>query len=72
MKVEISNSGIFSRQVSLEHIAALPGHFCLRFESTLGSAKDPQGVQRNFEAILGQEDVSSLRDLLSEMLADSI
>ena len=69
MKTEISNSGVFSRQVSLEPIAALPGHFCLQFESKLGSAKDPQAVQRNFEAILGREDVLALRDLLSSVLS---
>lgn len=68
MKVEVSISGVFSRQVSLVPIAALPGHFCLQFESTLGSAKDPLAVQRNFEAILGREDVRTLRDLLSEVI----
>lgn len=68
MKTEISNSGVFSRQVSLEPIAALPEHFCLQFESKLGSAKDPQAVQRNFEAILVRDDVLALRGLLDTML----
>ncbi len=68
MKTEISNSGVFSRQVSLEPIAALPEHFCLQNESKLGSAKDPQAVQRNFEAILVREVVLALRYLVSSVM----
>jgi hypothetical protein len=68
MKTDISNSGVFSRQVSLEPIAALPVHFCFQFESKLGSAKDPQAVQRNFEAILGRDDVLALRELLDTIV----
>jgi len=68
MKTQLCVSGVFSRQVSLEPIVAIPGQFCLEFQSSLETAKDPQAVQRNFQAILGRDDVLALRDLLSAML----
>ncbi len=68
MKTQLCVSGTFSRQATLEPIAALPGKFCLKFESVLDGAKDPQAVQRNFQAILGRDDVLALRDLLNTVL----
>ena len=64
MKVEISKGGVFSRHVCLEPIASLPGNYCLKFESRLTSARDPQTAQRNFEAILSRGDILALQDLL--------
>ncbi len=72
MKTQLCVSGAFSRQVSLEPIVALPGHFCLQFESTLGTAKDPKAVKRNFEVILCHSDVLALKDLLSLVSAGEI
>ncbi len=67
MKTQISNSGVFSRQVSLEPVAALPGQFSLQFASVLGNAKDPKAEQRNFQAILDLDDVLALRDLFGSV-----
>jgi len=69
MKTQLCVSGVFSRQVSLEPIVALPGHFCLQFESLLASAGDPKSVQRSFEASLERGDVEKLRDVLNAALA---
>ena len=69
MKIQISQNDVFCRQVSIEPIEALQGQFCLQFDSLLRSAKDPQALQRNFEAILDRDDVLALRDLLSSVLS---
>jgi len=72
MKTEISNCGVFSRQVSLEPIAAVPGHFHLQSKSTIGSAKDPLATQHNFDAILAQEATLKLRNVLNVVLAEKV
>lgn len=68
MQIEISKSGTFCRQVSLEQVATLPGHYCLQFKSTLASAADPNAIQRSFEAILYPPDLLALRDLLASTI----
>jgi hypothetical protein len=68
MKINISNSGVFQRIVDIEPVDSLPAQFCLRFQSVLTSAKDSLAQQRNFEAILGRDDVMALRDLIDAAL----
>lgn len=69
MKTQLSQVGAFSRHASLKPIDALPDQFCLQLTSVLGTAKDPQAVNRNFEAFLSREDMLALRDLLNDVLA---
>ena len=68
MKLQMSSNGVFSRQVSLEPIEAMKGQYSLQFDSSLSSAKDPQAVNRNFQAILQREDLVALRNMLDAVL----
>ena len=68
MKIQISQNDVFCRQVSIEPIEALQGQFCLQFDSLLRSAKDPQALKRNFQAIVSHDDVLALRDVLDSAL----
>lgn len=68
MKLQMSSNGVFSRHVSLEPIEALKGQYSLQFDSSLSSAKDPQAIKRNFQAILQREDVVALRNMLDATL----
>ena len=68
MKIQISQNDVFCRQVSIEPIEALQGQFCLQFDSLLRSAKDPQALKRNFQAIVSRDDVLALRDVLDSAL----
>jgi hypothetical protein len=68
MKIQISQNNVFCRQVSIEPIEALQGQFCLQFDSLLRSAKDPQALKRNFQAIVSRDDVLALRDVLDSAL----
>ena len=68
MKIQISQNDVFCRQVSIEPIEALQGQFCLQFDSLLRSAKDPQALKHNFQAIVSRDDVLALRDVLDSAL----
>jgi|GEM_PF-3327841 len=68
MQIEMSNSGVFSRLVALQPIASIPGGHSLQFSSRLDSARDPQAIQRNFEAILDRADLVALRQLIDAAL----
>jgi hypothetical protein len=68
MKIQISQNDVFCRQVSIEPIEAMQGQFCLQFDSLLRSAKDPQALKRNFQAIVSRDDVLALRDVLDSAL----
>lgn len=70
MKTQLCRNGVFHRQASIEPIDALPGQFCLQFDSLLSSAKSPLALYRNFTAILGRADVLALRDLLNVVLQE--
>lgn len=68
MKATISQTGVFSREVVIEPIAALPEHYSLQVFSLLLSAKDPTAAQRNFDAIVDRRDLAALRDLITSTL----
>jgi hypothetical protein len=69
MKVAISESENFYREVELTPVDALPGNFHLKISSTLSSAKDPSSAHKNFEAIISEKDVAALGELFSKAIA---
>ena len=68
MKAIIVSSDNFVREATIQSIDALMGTFSLQFHSRLLSAKNPDGSQRNFEAILDREGLKSLKRLLDAAL----
>jgi hypothetical protein len=68
MKTTITKAGDFIRAVEVKTIAAVPGSYHVQFSSQLSSARNPEEWQNNFALILGEEDLVTLRDLLSAAL----
>ena len=70
-KAIITTAGDFVRAVEVEAIEAVPGSFRVQFSSQLSSARNPEEWQNNFALILCEEDLETLRDLLSAALTVS-
>ena len=68
MKTTITTAGDFVRAVEVVSIDAVPGSYRVQFSSQLSSARNPQEWQNNFALILSEEDLQTLRDVLSAAL----
>ena len=71
MKTTITTSGDFVRAVEVEAVAAVPGTYRLQVSSQLYSARNPKDWQNNFTLILREEDLQTLRNVISAALTAS-
>ena len=71
MKTTITTSGYFVRAVEVEAVAAVPGTYRLQVSSQLCSARNPKDWQNNFTLILREEDLQTLRNVISAALTAS-
>lgn len=68
MKVVITESTHFNREVEVAPIAAQPGSYRLQFSSQLRSSRNPDEWKRNFDLILQRCELLRLKALLEAVL----
>ena len=71
MKTTITTSEDFVRAVEVEAVAAVPGTYRLQVSSQLCSARNPKDWQNNFTLILREEDLQTLRNVITAALTTS-
>jgi hypothetical protein len=68
MKVSLSTTGDFVREVAVSPIARLEKTYHLEFSSRLAGAKNPLESMKNFALILSGDALTTLRNLLDQAL----
>ena len=70
MKTILSSTGDFVREVAINPISSLEQSYQLAFSSRLASAKNPLEVKKNFDLILTSDELTVLKNLIKQALAE--